>query len=153
MQWHATVIEELKAAAPSLSIELSFAGAKTREEIGPAFAAFSRARAQALYVVEDPIFRVRTPLFKLASDARLPTIHGNRQYVDEGGLMSYGAVYADLFRRSAEYVDKILKGAKPGDLPIEQPRKFDLLINLKAAKEIGLAVPETVLYRADKVIR
>jgi putative ABC transport system substrate-binding protein len=89
----------------------------------------------------------------LASKARLPTVYGLRQYVDAGGLMSYGASYGDLFRRSAGYVDKILKGAKPGDLPIEQPTEFELVVNLKTAKTLGLTIPESILLRADEVIR
>ena len=120
--WHPKVIEGLKAAAPSLSIELSFVGVGTPEEIDLAFSAVSRAHAQALYLIEDGFFEIHRPtLSKLAYKARLPTIYGNRAFVDEGGLMSYGPSAGDLFRRSAGYVDKILKGAKPGDLPIEQP--------------------------------
>ena len=152
--WHAKVIEELKAVAPPLAIELSFAGVRTPEDIAPAFSAVNRARAQALYVIEDPLFLVHRPmLFKLASSARLPTIHGNRKYVDAGGLMSYGANYGDLFRQSAGYVDKILKGANPGDLPIEQPTKFELVVNLKTAKALGITIPESILLRADEVIQ
>jgi putative ABC transport system substrate-binding protein len=152
--WHAKVIEELKAVAPPLAIELSFAGVRTPEDIAPAFSAVNRARAHALYVIEDPLFLVHRPtLFKMASNARLPTIHGNRKYVDAGGLMSYGANYGDLFRQSAGYVDKILKGATPGDLPIEQPTKFELVVNLKTAKALGITIPESILLRADEVIR
>ena len=92
-------------------------------------------------------------LVKLASKARLPAIYGFRLYVDEGGLMSYGANFADHLRRSARYVDKILKGAKPGDLPIEQPTKFELVVNLKTAKALGITIPESILLRADAVIR
>jgi putative ABC transport system substrate-binding protein len=153
VQWHQTVIEELKAAAPSLGIELNLAGVRMREEIGPAMSAFRRARVQALYVIEDPIFRVRTTLFQLAANARLPTIHGNRQYVEAGGLFSYGAAYGDLFRRSGGYVDRILKGAKPSDLPIEQPTKFDLVVNLRTAKALGITIPQSIQLRADEVIR
>ncbi len=105
-------------------------------------------------MIEDPLFLVHRPtLFRLASNARLPTIHGNRRYVDSGGLASYGANYGDLFRRSALFVDKILKGAKPSDLPIEQPTKFELVVNLKAAKALGSTIPESILLRADEVIR
>ena len=151
---YAKVVEDLKAVAPSLSIELSFVAVRTPNEIGPAFSAVSRAHAQALYVIGDPLFFVhRTTLFKLASKARLPTMYGLRQYVDAGGLISYGANYEDLFRRSAAYVDKILKGAKPGDLPIEQPTKFEFAVNLKTAKALGLTIPESVLLQADEVIR
>jgi putative ABC transport system substrate-binding protein len=89
----------------------------------------------------------------LARKARLPTIYSARQYVEEGGLMSYGANYGDLMRRSASYVDKILKGAKPGELPIEQPNKFHFAVNLKTAKALGVTIPESILLRADEVIR
>jgi putative ABC transport system substrate-binding protein len=90
---------------------------------------------------------------KLAWKSRLPTIYGGREWVEDGGLMSYGANYGDLLRRSAGYVDKILKGTRPGDLPIEQPTKFDLVVNLKTAKALGLTIPESILLRADKVSR
>jgi putative ABC transport system substrate-binding protein len=152
--FHTKLLQELKAAAPSLSIELTFVNVRRPEEFGPAFSAVSRARAQALYVNEDPLFFAhRTTLLGRASKARLPNISGVRQYVDAGGLMSYGANYEDLFRRSAGYVDKILKGAKPGDLPIEQPTKFELVVNLKTAKALGITIPESILVRADEVIR
>jgi ABC-type uncharacterized transport system substrate-binding protein len=148
------VIEELKAAAPSLSMELSFVGARTPEEFAPAFSAVSRARAQALYVIGDAFFFAhRMTLLKLASKARLPAIFAQRQVVEEGGLMSYGPNLGDLYRRSAGYVAKILKGAKPGDLPIEQPTKFELVVNLKTAKALGITIPESILLRADEVIR
>ncbi len=152
--WHPRVIGELKAVAPSLSIELSIVSAGAPEEIGPAFSAVSRAHARALLVLEDAFFFThRMMLFKLASKARLPTMYGLRQYVDAGGLMSYGASYEDLLRRSAGYVDKILKGANPAELPIEQPTKFELVVNLKIAKVLGITIPESILLRADEVIR
>ena len=152
--YHPKAVEELKAVAPSLAIELNFVGSRTPEEFGPAFSAVSRARAQALYVIVDALFFThRTTLLKLASKARLPAIYSERIWADEGGLMSYGANYADQLRRSAAYVDKILKGAKPGDLPIEQPTKFELVVNLKTAKALGLTIPESILLRADEVIR
>jgi len=152
--WHAKVIQDLKAAAPSLSIELSFEGARTPEQFGPAFSAVSRARAQALYVIEDPFFLThRTTILKLASKARLPTMYGGREFADAGALISYGPNRGDLYRRSAGYVDKILKGAKPGDLPIEQPTKFELVVNLKTAKALGLTIPQSIIERADRVIR
>ena len=148
------VIEKLKAAAPSMAIELSFVSARTPAEFGSAFSAISRAHAQALYLLSDPLFAThRTMLLKLASKARLPAIDESRRWADEGGLMSYGANYGDLFRRSAGYVDKILKGAKPSDLPIEQPKKLELVVNLKTAKALGLNIPESILLRADEVIR
>jgi putative ABC transport system substrate-binding protein len=148
------VIEELKAAAPSLSFELKFVGARTQEAISPAFAAINQAHAQALYVLGDALFNAhRTTVVRLAAKARLPTIYGYRVYVDEGGLMSYGPSFGDMFRRSAGYVDKILKGANPAELPIEQPTKFELVINLKAAKALGLTIPESIVRQADEVIR
>jgi putative ABC transport system substrate-binding protein len=152
--WHAKAIEELKTAAPLLSIQLSFVGARTPEELGPAFLAVSRARAQALYVLDDPLFNThRARIAKLASKARLPTMYGQRLYVDEGGLLSYGPSFGDLFRHSAGYVDKILKGAKPADLPIEQPTKFEFVVNLKTAKALGITIPESILLQADEVIK
>jgi putative tryptophan/tyrosine transport system substrate-binding protein len=152
--FHPKVIEELKAVAPSLSIELNFVSARTPEEIDPAFSAVSRAHAQALYVVGAPVFNThRTTLLKLASKARLPAIYYMRHFADAGGLMSFGTDSGDLFRRSAGYVDKILKGANPGDLPVEQPTKFELVVNLKTAKALGITIPESILLRADEVIR
>jgi putative ABC transport system substrate-binding protein len=152
--WHTKAVEDLKAVAPSLSIELSLASVRTQEEIGPAFSAISRAHAQALYVIGDPFFFThRTALLKPALKARLPTMHTARQYAEAGGLMSYGANFADLMRRSAGYVDKILKGAKPGDLPMEQPTKFEFVVNLRTAKALGITIPESILLRADEVIR
>jgi putative ABC transport system substrate-binding protein len=153
-RWHAKAVEELKAVAPSLSIELSFVSVRTPEEIGPAFSAVSRSHAQALYVLDDAQFVVhRRTLLKLASKARLPDIYGVRHFPDEGGLMSYGANYADHWRRSAGYVDKILKGVKPGDLPVQQSTKFEFVVNLRTAKALGLTIPQSILVRADEVIR
>ena len=152
--FHTRVIEQLKAAASSLSIELKFVGARTPEEIGPAFSTAIRAQAQALYVIEDLLFfNHRRTLIKLASDARLPIVFSVKEFAEGGGLLSYGLSYQDLMRRSAGYVDRILKGAKPADLPIEQPTKFELVVNLKAAKALGITIPESILLRADEVIR
>jgi putative ABC transport system substrate-binding protein len=154
MPYHPKVIEELKAVAPSLSIELSFVSVRTPEQFGPAFSAVSRAHAKALYVIPDAFFLThRRTLLKLTSNAGLPSIYWVRDFPDQGGLMSYGPNYADLLRRSAGYVDKILKGAKPGDLPIEQPTKFELIVNLKTAKALGITIPESILLQADEVIR
>jgi putative ABC transport system substrate-binding protein len=127
---------------------------RTPEEIGPAFRAVNRAHAQALYVVGDAFFLAhRMMLLKLTSKAQLPAIYWVRDFPDEGGLMSYGTNLGDGFRRSAGYVDKILKGAKPGDLPIEQPNKFELVVNLKTAQALGITIPESILLRANEVIR
>jgi len=151
--FHAQVVKDLKAVAPSLSIELTSVGMRTEEQFGPGFAEVSRAKAQALYVVEDPIFFAhRMTLLKLAATARLPTIHELRRFPEAGALMSYGPNLHDLFRRAAIYVDRILKGAKPADLPVEQPTKFELVINLKTAQALGLTVPQSLLARADEVI-
>ena len=151
--FHTQVVRDLRAAAPSLSIELSFADARTPEEFGPALSVVGRARVQALYVIEDSLFlKDRATLLKLASQARLPVIYGERHFAEDGGLVSYGPNFGDLFYRSAGYVIKILKGAKPADLPIEQPTKFERVINLKAAKALGLTIPPALLARADEVI-
>jgi putative ABC transport system substrate-binding protein len=151
--FHPKVVEDLKVIAPLLSMELSFVGARAPEQFGPAFSDVNRVQAQALYVVDDPIFFAhRMTLFKLASTARLPTIHELGRWPKEGGLMSYGPDVNDLFRRAAIYVDRILKGTKPADLPVEQPTKFELKINLKTAKALGLTIPESILLRADEVI-
>ncbi|MGH2361295.1 MAG: ABC transporter substrate-binding protein [bacterium] len=152
--WHTKVVEDLKAVAPSLSIELSVVGVRTLEEIGPAFSAVRRAHAQALYVIGDGFLLAhRAMLVKLASKDQLPSIYFARHFADAGGLMSYGPNLGDLWRRSAGYVDKILKGAKPGDLPIEQPTQFELVVNLKTAKALGITIPQSILLRADEVIR
>jgi ABC-type uncharacterized transport system substrate-binding protein len=122
------------------------------EDIAPAFDTL-KGRAQALYVVGDPLvntFRLRINTFALA--ARIPTMGGQREYVEAAGLMSYGAYYPDLNRRAAEYVDKILRGSKPADLPVEQPTKFEFVINLATAKALGLEVPPKLLALADEVI-
>ncbi|MGH8864716.1 MAG: ABC transporter substrate-binding protein [Burkholderiales bacterium] len=152
--WYPKAVEHLKAVAPSLAIQLSFVSVRTPEEIGPAFSAVSRARAQALYVLAEALLIIhRGTLIRLASKAGLPTIFNERRFPDEGGLMSYGPNWPDAWRRSARYVDKILKGAKPSDLPIEQPTRFELVINLKTAKALGLTIPQSILLRADEVIR
>ncbi len=152
--FHTKVVEELKAAAPSLSIEVNFVNARTPEEFGPAFSAVSRWHAQALYVIDDPFFIThRTTLLEQAAKARLPVISGEKPFAEAGGLMSYGANFGDLFHRSAGYVDKILKGAKPGDLPIERPTKFELVVNLKTAKALGIKIPQSILLQADEVIK
>ena len=124
------------------------------EDIDRAFEAAIRGRASALIVVEDSLFiSHRARIVTLAAKSRLPAMYFLREFVDAGGLMSYAADLSDLFRRAATYVDKILKGAKPADLPVEQPTKFELVINLKTAKALGLTIPQSVLIRADQVIQ
>ena len=150
----AAVLEmgEVQATARTLGLEVVTFEIRRAEDIAPAFEAFT-GRAEALYVVSDPLVgthRIRNNT--LALGARLPTMHGNREHVEAGGLMSYGPNFPDLYRRAADYVDKILRGAKPADLPVEQPTKFDLVINLKTAKALGLEISPTLLARADEVI-
>jgi putative tryptophan/tyrosine transport system substrate-binding protein len=152
--WQPKVIEDLKAVAPAMGLELTFVATRNAEEIGAAFSAMARARAEALYILGDAFFlNHRSTLLDLASKARIPATYGVRQYADAGALMSYGPNLSDVFRRAAGYVDKILKGAKPGDLPIEQPTKFELVVNLRTAKTLGLTIPQSILVRADEVIR
>jgi putative ABC transport system substrate-binding protein len=154
VEYAATVLEmgEAQVAARTLGLEVVKSEIRRAEDIAPAFEALKGA-AEALYVCPDATMnanhaRVNT----LALGARLPTMHGVREYVEAGGLMSYGPSLPDLYRRAAEYVDKILRGAKPADLPVEQPTKFDLIINLVTARALGLEVPATLLARADEVI-
>jgi putative ABC transport system substrate-binding protein len=143
---------EVQATASSLGFEVATLEIRRAEDIGSAFEAL-KGHAEGLYVAPDPlVFTHRIQISTLALDARLATISFVREYVEAGALMSYGANYSDLFRAAADYVDKILHGTKPGDLPVQQPTKFELVINLKTAKAIGLTIPESFLLRADKVI-
>jgi putative ABC transport system substrate-binding protein len=145
-------IGEVHAAARTLRVELVALDPRRTEDITPALESI-KDRVEALYVVGDPLMnlnRMRINTFALA--ARLPTMYVQREYVETGGLMSYGPNYLDLNRRAADYVDKILRGTKPGDIPVEQPTKFDLVINLITAKALGLEIPPTLLGRADEVI-
>jgi putative ABC transport system substrate-binding protein len=142
-----------QVAARSAGMELQSLGVRGPDELDRAFSAMKEARAGALIVESSSmLFTLRTRLADLALKNRLPTIFAQREYVDAGGLMAYAADFPDLFRRTATFVDKILKGAKPADLPVEQPVKFDFVINLKTAKTLGLDVSPTLLARADAVI-
>jgi putative ABC transport system substrate-binding protein len=143
---------EVQAAARTLGLEVDTLEIRRAQDIPPAFEAL-KGRADALYVCIDGLMNANRIRINTSSlGARLPTMHGAREYVEAGGLMSYGPNYQDLYRRAADLVDKILRGAKPGDLPVEQPTKFDLVINLTTAKALGLEVPATLLARADEVI-
>ena len=145
-------MREVQTTAATLGIEVTPIEIRQADEIVSAIGPL-KGRADALYVATDPlIFSNRTRINALAQDERLPTIYGSREYVDAGALMSYGPNWADLFRHAAEQVDKILRGAKPADIPVEQPTKFYLIINLKTAKALGLEIPPTLLARADEVI-
>jgi len=148
------MLEAADVAARALGVQPQFIEARGPDEFARAFSAMTSARAGALTVLPSNMFvRERRRLVDLAAKNRLPAVYTSREFVDAGGLMSYGAHQPDLFRRAATYVDKILKGAKPGDLPIEQPTKFELVINLKTAKDLGLTIPQSVLARADEVIQ
>ncbi len=141
-------------AAQALGVRLQFVAARDPTEIDRAFSDMTRARVGALTVLTSVMFvNERRRLVDLTATNRLPTVYSLRDFVDAGGLMSYGPNGPDLFRRAAAYVDKILKGAKPGDLPVEQPTKFELVINLKTAKALGLTIPRSVLGQADDVIQ
>jgi putative tryptophan/tyrosine transport system substrate-binding protein len=143
---------EVQAAARTIGLDVATFEIRQTRDIEPAIEAFKN-RAEALYVQADPLFTSnRLRINTLALGARLPTMHGTREQVDAGGLISYGTNLTDLFRRAGDYVDKILRGAKPADLPVEQPTKFDLVINLITAKALGLDVPPKLLARADEVI-
>jgi putative ABC transport system substrate-binding protein len=147
-------IGETERAAGALGVKFQFLDVLSPKDVENAFRAAGRGRADALLVLSSSVFTSqRTQLADFAVKNRLPAIYYDPQFVGAGGLMSYGVSYTDLDRRAATYVDKILKGAKPADLPVEQPQKFEFIINLKAAKQIGLTIPPNVLARADKVIK
>jgi putative ABC transport system substrate-binding protein len=147
-------LKEAEVAARALGMRPQFVEARGPENFDGAFSAMTRARAGALAVLTSAmLFGERRRLVDLAAKNRLPAVYPWREGVDAGGLMAYGPDLADLFRRVATYVDKILKGAKPGDLPVEQPTKFELVINLKTAKTLGLTIPPSLLARADEIIQ
>jgi len=143
---------EVQAAARTLGLEVAPLEIRRAEDIAPVFETL-KSQADALYVAEDTlIFVNKTPIVTLALGARLPTIFGNRDFVQAGALMSYGPNYPALFQRAADFVDKILRGTKPGEIPVEQPTKFELVVNLKTAKALGLTVPDKIQALADEVI-
>ena len=151
--FQAQMLRETEVAARALGVQLQILEARGPDELERAFAAMTRERASALLVLGDPTFFLhRARIADLAAKSRLPAMYGFKEFVDAGGLMAYGAHLPDLFRRAATYVDKILKGAKPADLPVEQPTHFELVISLKTAKALGLTIPQSVLIRADQVI-
>jgi ABC-type uncharacterized transport system substrate-binding protein len=143
----------LEISAPRLGVHLQLLDVRTPEDLGRAFDTGIRQHVGALVVGIDALTQMhRRVIVDLAAKHRLPAIYASREFVDVGGLISYGVSYSDLYRRAAAFVDKIFKGAKPGDLPVEQPTRFELVINLKAAKALGLTIPQSVLARADEVI-
>ena len=147
------ILTGAEVAGRALGVRLQFVEARGSADFDRAFSDMTRARAGALTVLPSPMLNnERRRIVDLAAKNRLPAVYPLRVFVDVGGLMSYGANLADMFRRAATYVDKILKGAKPGDLPVEQPTKFDLIVNLKTAKAQGLTIPQTLLFQANQVI-
>jgi putative ABC transport system substrate-binding protein len=147
-------VKESAAVAQALRVQLQLVEAHDPSEFETAFATMASKHAAGLMVLADVTFIThRKRIVELAAMSRIPAVYGEREFVDAGGLMFYGASLADMYRRAAVYVDKILKGAKPADLPVEQPTKFELVINLKAAKALGLAMPQSLLLRADEVIQ
>ena len=151
---HPQALREINLAADALRVQIQYLEIREPKDIETAFQAATKDHADAVLVVTTPLLTSqRRQLADLAIKNRLPAIYSRPEYVEDGGLVFYGVSYTDLFRRAATYVDKILKGAKPGDLPVEQPKKFEFVVNLKAAKEIGLTIPPNVLARADRVIK
>jgi len=150
----AQALKEINVAADAFAMQLQYLEVRGPKNIETAFRAAAKERAEALLVQRSPVLlSQRRQLADLAAKSRLPALYGTREYVEDGGLMSYGVSIADQFRRAAWYVDKILKGMRPADLPVEQPRKFEFVINLKAAKQIGLTIPPNVLAQADRIIK
>ncbi len=150
--FHRAMLKEIDAAAPSLRLQPLAIAVKSRDDLGDALSEITRSRADALFVSQQMSPTARRQLLDFAAKSRLPTMFGTSDYVPAGGLMSYSPNRPELFRQAAVYVDKILKGAKPGDLPVEQPTKFELVINMKTAKSLGLTISPSVLARADEVI-
>ena len=147
-------MKEVEVAAQTIGLRLQVEDIRGPNDLEKAFSAITKGRAGALLGLTNPTFNIlRSLIAELAVKSRLPSMYGDRVFVDSGGLISYGPDVLDSFRRAAKYVDKILKGAKPAELPVEQPTKFELVINLKTAKALNLTIPQSVLYRADKVIK
>ena len=151
---NAQALKETELAAGALGVKLQYIDVLEPKDIEIAFREASKGRAEAVLMLVSPVLNTqRTRIVDLAVKNRVPVVYGQQEFVEAGGLMTYGVSLTDLFRRAATYVDKILKGRKPADLPVEQPTKFELVINLKAAKQIGLTIPPNVLVRADRVIK
>ena len=150
--WHRALLKEIEATAPALRLQPIVIAVRNRDDFGNALAAMTEDRADAVFISHTMTTRARDQILAFAAKNRLPTMFMDRDYVTAGGLMSYGSNYSEQFRQAAEYVVKILKGAQPGDLPVEEPTKFELLLNLKTAKALGLTIPPALLQRADLVI-
>jgi putative ABC transport system substrate-binding protein len=148
------MISGLKQAAPGLGVELKLKSVRQLEELRSAFSGLSRSNADAVFIIDDATMtHMGDEIIRLGFEARLPIIYADRHFARKGVFLSYAVDFRDLFRRAAVYVDKILKGAKPEDLPIEQPTKFELVVNLRTAKALGITIPQSILLRADEVIR
>ena len=148
------ILNEMQTPARALGLQIQSIEVQSPNDFASAFQAAAKKRVQALTVATHPVLTAnRNRILEFAAKNRLPGIYPFKEYVEDGGLMSYASNLSDRYRRAAYYVDKILKGAKPADLPVEQPTKFEFIVNLKAAKQIGLTIPQSVLYRADKVIK
>jgi len=148
------VVPDLQRSAQTLGVELHLFEVREARELDSAFAAMAQWRAEALLLLNDAVFfSQRVRMVELAAQRQLPALYDSREFVDAGGLMSYGTRFPDLWRRAATYVDKILKGTKPGDLPVEQPMQFELVVNLKTAQALGITIPPTLLFQADEVIQ
>ena len=151
---YAQTLREIELAAGALKVKIQYLDVLGPKDIETAFRAARKERAGAVLVLVSAVFNShRTQVVELAVKSQLPAIYSPTEYAEAGGLMTYGVSYPDLYRRTATYVDKILKGSKPADIPVEQPTKFEFVINLKAAKQIGLTIPANLLLRADKVIK
>jgi putative ABC transport system substrate-binding protein len=149
----ANLLKETEAVAAALGVQLQLVGVRGPGEFESAFAEIVRGDVGALMVMADPILILhKTRIVDFAKKSRLPAMYGNKEYVWAGGLMYYGSSFADVFRRTATYVDKILKGANPADLPVEQPTRFEFVINLKTAETLGITVPPSLLVSADELI-
>jgi putative tryptophan/tyrosine transport system substrate-binding protein len=150
--FHRTMLKEVDAASPSLRIQPFAIAVKSRDDLGSALSDATKVRADALFVSQGMSPTAQRQLLDFAAKKRLPTMYLRKEHVSEGGLMSYAPSFSEMFQHSATYVDKIFNGAKPADLPVEQPTKFELVINLKTARALGLTIPQTLLLRADQVI-
>jgi len=147
------ILKEMERAAPRVKIQMKVFPVRNPSEIASALTLVKNSHCDGLYVFEDAVFRSTTRVLDFATRARVPAVYGGSEFVAKGGMMSYGPDIPGVFRHAAVFVDKILRGAKPGELPIEQPTKFELAVNLRTAKALGITIPEPILLRADKVIQ
>lgn len=150
---YAPIVEQIERAAPRVKVQVKIIAVRSPADLQSALAQAKSSHCDALYVFEDPVFRSSSVIMDFAANARLPAVYGGSEFVAKGGMLSYGADTTEMFRHAAVYVEKILKGAKAGELPIEQPTKFELAVNLKAAEALGIVIPQQILLRADKVIQ